>query len=144
MPAFTIRQWPCTLLAICLLGLTTPLAAQDPEPPGLGERIGKSVDAGLDRLGVEIREGWASLRQTVDRMGIQGRVYGRLRWDKQLADAELEVYTQDADTVLLRGTVASAAAKEKAIELAGDTIGVTRVTDELKIEPPVAPTPTER
>jgi osmotically-inducible protein OsmY len=64
-----------------------------------------------------------------------------LRWDKELADAKLEVYTGDADTIILRGTVGSASAKEKAIELAGDTIGVASVTDELQVQPPVVPDP---
>ncbi len=107
----------------------SPLSAQD----GLGERIGQSIDQGLNRLQGEIQEGWESLKQTVDRLGIEGRVYSRLRWDKEVATATLKVKSTDDGIVTLEGQVATIAAKKKAMKLADDTVGVTRVIDRLSI-----------
>ena len=128
-------------LAIGLFACATaqPVHAQQ----GLGERIGQQLDQGLDRLGDQLREGWESLRKTVDRMGVQGRVYSRLRWDKHIATAEIDVDV-DADeegTVALRGVLPSAQAKQKAVQLAQDTVGVNRVIDELRVVEPEPQTP---
>ena len=80
---FYRRLVPAILFAMtCSIGVTTapPTHAQ-----GIGERLGARLDEGVDRLGEEIQEGWESLKMTVDQMGVQGRVYSRLRWDKQFA-----------------------------------------------------------
>ena len=105
------------------------IRAQD----GVGERIGQSLDQGLSRLQSELREGWASLKQTVDRLGIEGRVYSRLRWDKEVATSTIDLDATDSGVVTLRGQVRNAAAKQKAVRLAQDTVGVERVVDELSI-----------
>ena len=127
------RLWHCYLIGIsvAVLGLASSGPAQAQQ--GIGERLGQQLDEGLDRLGSELREGWASLRQTVDRMGVQGRVYSRLRWDKQIATAEIDIETQPEGVVVLRGTLSDEAAKQKAVQLAGDTGGVNRVVDELTV-----------
>lgn len=98
---------------------------------GIGERIGERIDQGIEKLGNEIRENWNSLRQFVDKLGVQGRVYARLRWDKNLENANLEIDVNESGIVELRGRVASELAKQKAVELARDTIGVTDVVDNL-------------
>lgn len=129
-----VRNGCFIFVAVCLTtaATTQPVQAQQ----GLGERLGQQLDQGLDRLGSELREGWASLRQSVDRMGIQGRVYGRLRWDKHIATAGIDVDTEEEGTVVLRGEVKSADAKQKAVQLANDTVGVKRVVDELTVATP--------
>ena len=121
---------------VCLISTTATLPARAQQ--GFGERLGQQLDEGIERLSSEVREGWASLRKTVDRMGVQGRVYSRLRWDKQIATAQVDIEVQDEDVVVLRGQVADAAAKRKAVQLANDTVGVSRVVDELTIAPPEA------
>lgn len=121
-------------LSVCLLGGATALPAHAQQ--GFGERLGQQLDQGVDRLSSELREGWASLRKTVDRMGVQGRVYSRLRWDKQIATSEIDVDVQDEDVVVLRGQVSDDTAKRKAVRLASDTVGVNRVVDELTVAAP--------
>lgn len=121
-------------LAACVLSTATASPAEAQQ--GIGERLGEQLDQGLSRLRTEVREGWASLRSTVDEMSVQGRVYSRLRWDKQLADLKIDVDTEEGGVVLLRGQVSSAEAREKALQLANDTVGVTRVVDELKVLAP--------
>ena len=117
------------LLAIVTTTTLPSLRAQD----GIGERIGQSLDQGLNRLQGELREGWASLKQTVDRLGIEGRVYSRLRWDKEVATSTIDLDATDGGVVTLRGQVRNAAAKQKAVQLAQDTVGVNRVIDELSV-----------
>lgn len=135
--------------SVCKLGLTVVVVAVIAASPvldvrnpyahaqqGIGERLGQQLDVGINRLSSELREGWASLRQSVDRMGVQARVYSRLRWDKQIATTDFEIDSADSGVVTLRGQVRNAAAKAKAVELARDTVGVERVVDELTINDP--------
>lgn len=120
-----------TMGLLCLMAVPTAKAQQ-----GIGQRLGQQLDKGIDRLSSEFREGWASLRQTVDRMGVQGRVYSRLRWDKQIDTSEIDIDSDEAGVVVLRGKIRSAEAKDKAVSLARDTVGVERVVDELTVAGP--------
>lgn len=128
---------------VCLAGLAACLFSVAVAPPaqaqGFGERLGQQLDEGLNRLSSEVREGWASLRQSLDKMGVQGRVYSRLRWDKQLEGAELDLETPTEGEVVLRGRVTSPEAKRKAEQLASDTVGVNRVVNELQVVSPDTP-----
>ena len=65
-----------------------------------------------------------------------GRVYARLHWDKALYVASISVDVGKDGNTTLRGTVADERAKAKAEQLTGDTVGVQRVVNELKIQPP--------
>jgi len=109
-------------------------AAQEPQPqPGTAERIGEKIDRGLSQIGAELKQGWEEVRKSVEKMSVQGRVYGRLHWDKKLESAKLEISVRDSQEVVLSGKVASAAAKQKAEELARDTVGVGSVVNELTV-----------
>jgi osmotically-inducible protein OsmY len=68
-------------------------------------------------------------------MTVQGRVYARLYWDKSLAEAPFQVETKDGGVVVLKGSVPSAEAKHRAVELAQSTVGVNDTVDELGIAP---------
>jgi len=113
-------------------------AAQAPQPqkteqPGTAAQIGEKIDRGLSQIGSELSQAWADVRKSVERMGVQGRVYGRLHWDKALEGAKVEISVRDNQAVVLSGNVASAAAKEKAEQLARDTVGVGSVVNELTV-----------
>jgi hypothetical protein len=131
-------------LAVVALFFVEIIAAQQPAPPpappapeqGVGERIGESVERGLNTLGQKLRKTWADIRQSVDELTVQGRVYGRLRWDKALADAPIEIAVQNESTVVLSGTVPDEAAHTTAVNLAQSTIGVTKVVDHLTVSSP--------
>lgn len=101
--------------------------------PGVGKRIGESVDRGLNTLGQRIRKTWADVRQSVDELTVQGRVYGRLHWDKALEKAPIEISVKDESTVVLSGTVADESAHTTAVQLAQGTIGVGKVVDNLMV-----------
>ncbi len=125
----------CAVLLLAISGAPSAMAQE-----GLGERIGARIDEGLNDLGDDLRQGWESLQKTVDNLSIQGRVYSRLHWDKQLVQTRIEVGVAEGGIVALRGTVENAAAKEKATKLAQDTVGVEKVINHLTvIEKPVNP-----
>jgi hypothetical protein len=111
----------------------TPPPVTNSAAPGAGERLGESVDRGLNNLGDKLRRGWADVKQSVNEMGVQGRVYGRLHWDKSLADAPLEIGVQNDNNVTLSGTVPDEAAHMTAVKLAQDTVGVGQVVDHLTV-----------
>ena len=125
-------------LAIGIVAATTAVlpAQERSEQDGFGERLGRTLDRGLDELGQELRQGWSQIRSTVDRLGVQGRVYGRLRWDKAIAGASIDVQVEGEDVVVLSGSVPKESARKKAIELAHDTVGVREVVDKLRVEAP--------
>jgi hyperosmotically inducible periplasmic protein len=107
------------------------LAAQE----GLGERLGRELDEKLNKLSSEFREGWAKVEQLVDQLGVRGRVYARVHWDKVLTSEPIKIDMEDASVVVLTGQVSDEAARKKAVRLAEDTVGVTRVIDRLEVKP---------
>ena len=120
-------------------------AGPNVNPPDIGQRLGEQVDRGLNTLGEHLRRGWAEIRQMVDELSVQGRVYGRLHWDKALANAKLDISVDNAvqdNTVTLSGSVPDEAARTTALNLAKDTVGVGRVVDHLTISAATAATAT--
>ena len=97
------------------------------------ERAGQALDnAGRNiRRGVEnaVARGEAVVREA----DVFSRVYGRIHWDKKLNDAVIEINVAPDGATTLRGAVADAAAKKRAVILARDTVGVTTVVDQLTI-----------
>jgi osmotically-inducible protein OsmY len=115
-----------------LLAFVPELPAQE---EGTAQKIRRRIDEGAGKLAEEIREAWADVRKRVDELGVQGRVYGRLRWDKALADEPVGVEVEEKDTVILTGRVPDERTRKKAVQLAGDTVGVREVIDRLQVEP---------
>ena len=105
----------------------------DVRAQGVVERAGEALDnAGRNiRRGVEnaVARGEAAVREN----DVLGRVYGRLHWDKMLNAAVIELTVAPDGTTTLRGAVADAAAKKRAVILARDTVGVTTVVDQLTV-----------
>jgi osmotically-inducible protein OsmY len=104
--------------------------------PGVAERIGESVDRGLNTLGQKLRKTWAEIRQSVDELTVQGRVYGRLHWDKSLEKSPIEITAENESTIVLSGTVPDEAARTNAVTLAQSTVGVAKVVDNLTVRAP--------
>ncbi len=102
-----------------------------------GEKLdeaGRSIKKGIRDTRDAIRDQFARVREAVHNMNIESRVYGRLHWDKALNTSTLDLDVKGG-VVTLRGTVPNTKAKAKAVELAGDTEGVTKVIDQLAIQP---------
>jgi hyperosmotically inducible periplasmic protein len=116
----------------------TPAANQS----GVGERVGESVDRGLANIGNRLRRTWADFRKSVDELSVQGRVYGRLHWDKAIGSAPIEITVQNENIVTLSGSVPNEATRRTAVSLANDTVGVRQVVDHLTVGSTTAPTTT--
>ena len=103
---------------------------------GIAEQIGERIDRGVERLGSRLRKSWADIRQSIDELGVQGRVYSRLRWDKGIGVESIDVAVQERNVVVLTGTLPDEETRRKAVRLAEDTVGVEEVIDRLEIVPP--------
>jgi hyperosmotically inducible periplasmic protein len=132
-------------IAAALLALATMLGSgvgQAQQEQGAGKKAGEKLDEaaqaikkGLQNARDTVREQFAKTRESIHNMGIESRVYGRLHWDKALTSSSLEIEVKN-DVATLRGSVPDAKAKAKAVELAENTVGITKVIDQLTILPP--------
>jgi osmotically-inducible protein OsmY len=71
-----------------------------------------------------------TLRGSLGETSLSARVESRLRWDKALAEYPIEV-SAAGGTVTLRGTLADAALRQRAEDVAQATVGVEKVVNEL-------------
>ena len=135
-------------LAVAVTGLfLAPWAALAQEPKTTGERIKEKASGAVNALkkGVAnaeegIKDQYNRASGAVHSMGVENRVYSRLHWDKALNASKIESSVKDG-VVTLRGTVPDIKAKAKAVELAADTVGVTKVVDNLTVLASTTPAP---
>ena len=97
---------------------------------------GRVIKRGVQDAGATVREGVARTRMSVQNMEVVSRVYSRLHWDKTLAGSSLDMEVKAGGIVVLRGVVPDNAAKQKAVALAADTVGVIEVVDQLSLALP--------
>jgi osmotically-inducible protein OsmY len=83
----------------------------------------------------EIGQGWQAVRANLDELDLAGRVAARLRWDKSLADARVDVAVTGT-AVELKGTIANEDQRARAVLLAQGTAGVQTVTESLRVASP--------
>lgn len=76
--------------------------------------------------------GWQKVRGELDETALLPRVTARLRWDKALADSQIEVHAHDGQ-VELKGTVRDLAQRRRAVELAQSTVGAEKIIDLLEV-----------
>jgi len=130
-----------TALLVAVFSLTA-LAVQEPQP-STGKKVGekvqealKEVKKGAQDVSESVREQFAKVRASVHNMEIEARIYSRLHWDKALNAATIDLEVHSGGIVTLRGAVADAGARQKAVALARDTVGVSQVIDQLTISQP--------
>jgi hypothetical protein len=88
----------------------------------------------LGTLAASLPGGWPGrLDGLTDAAGLDLRVSARLRWEKTLAEAPIEVQAVGA-VVELRGKVQDLAQRRRAVEIAETTAGVEKVNDLLETE----------
>jgi hypothetical protein len=104
-------------------------------------RMGRTIAAKTEELtsgaNDQLAGGWDAVRADLDKMALDARVSARLRWDKALAGAAIQVHSEGG-TVELTGQVADAAQRSRAVDLAESTMGAEKVVDKLDVP---APTP---
>jgi hypothetical protein len=99
-------------------------------------RVGRMAALKLEALtGIsdgKLTKGLQAIRGEWDAAPPHARVSCRLRWEKELAEAQIDV-TGSGGTVELRGTVHDLAQRRRAVEIAESTVGVEAVTDSLEV-----------
>jgi hyperosmotically inducible periplasmic protein len=120
------------LLATALIAPAITVYAQQ----GVGEQAGEALDNAGRNIKRGVQNAFARSRATVHEQEVLARVYSRIHWDKMLVGSTLELEVRDDGTALLRGAVPTKAARERAVLLARDTVGVNKVVDELTVLPP--------
>ena len=132
-----VRSWigAGTLGGVLLVGSLSVVAQQ-----GTVERIGESLDnlgrnvkKGAQTVASDIKAQFSKTRESVHSWGVESRVYGRLHWDQALTESALETHVDRSGVATLSGVVPDAAARAKAVLLARETVGVTKVIDQLSI-----------
>lgn len=124
-------------IIVVIAGMALATSANSARGQSVGQRIGEAID----QVGSGVQQAWQQVKEAGNRMGVEARVYARLRWDKAVRSATIDIDVPKSGTVVLKGSVADAASKKKAVELANDTIGVEQVIDQLAIAPPRAEKP---
>jgi BON domain len=120
----TIRRHGCWLLSALLM---SGCNRQDTEAL---TRIGQKVQSRTEAVTGDLKNTAAASWHTVGEFGVEARVAARLRWDKELAGAAIDVLSSGTG-VELRGKVATFEQRRRAVMLAESTIGVEGVKDSL-------------
>jgi hypothetical protein len=133
-----------TIAAFALaLGAAAARSQQEGVAQKAGEKldeVGRAIKDGIEKAGETVREGFTRTRESVQAMGVLSRVYGRLHWDKALHASSI-VLKGEGGLITIRGMVADETSRTKAVTLAAETVGVTRVIDQLMVVPSSAGAP---
>jgi osmotically-inducible protein OsmY len=102
-------------------------------------RVGRKVAGKVDNLSGHAQEKLVKalngMTANLDDGALGARVTERLRWDRSLGGAQIEVHTT-GPVVELRGTTGTEEQRKRAVELAETTAGVERVIDGLSVPGP--------
>ena len=123
------RRWLWAGLALLACGC----GGQDVDRLGriCTKTAGKFQDMAGGQQG-KMANGWQAMCGAFSDTTVDARVSVRLHWDKELADADIQVQAAGPGVVRLHGTVTDAQ-QQRAKELAESTQGVEQVVDELVI-----------
>ena len=132
--SFGARQFGSAVLV--LASLTGGCSNEDAERMA---RVGHKLAARAEALSADqaddFSKGWQIVRTSWRETTLAGRVAARLRWDKKLADCQIQALTSGSN-VELKGTVRDAEQRRRAIDLAEATTGADKVTDSLEVAAP--------
>jgi hypothetical protein len=119
------------LLIICLLFAVAGCKARDGD---ILRRIARKTGEKLHVTGNPVGQLTGDVHVPASKPDIVARVETRLRWDRYLAESSIEVRGDGDGVIVLAGQVADPSVKQRALDLAKSTVGVKRVTDEVKVE----------
>ena len=136
-----VGDWKVGGLFLVLAVLAAGCNAEDTERMA---RVGRKVltraealttdqDGGLHKSWEVVRNGW---QETT----LAGRVAARLRWDKKLADCQIQV-SAAGNVVELKGIVHDLEQRRRVLDLAESTTGAEKTTDALEIAAPSTQSP---
>ncbi len=119
------------LLSAALVAITIISAASAQEGPI--QRAGQALDNMGKNIRYRVESEIARGQITAQEREVLGRVMRRIEWDKRFAGSALQFEARAGGTIVLRGSVISDSAKQTAVELVANTLGVTTVIDELAV-----------
>ena len=115
-------------LVACSLVVTAAFAQDGPL-----RRTGQALDRAGKNIRYRVESEVARAQVTAEERDVLNRVSRRIEWDKQLVGSTLRMEVQPGGAVILRGSVRNDKVKARAVDLAENTTGVTRVVDELAV-----------
>ena len=95
-------------------------------------KIGAKTTVAATKIGEKTSVAATKVEHTLNETAVSAKVKAKLALDDNVKARAIDVSTHGS-TVTLSGTVASKAERARAMELARETTGVTRVVDELQI-----------
>jgi len=107
------------------------------ERGAIGTTGGVDVERARERgakVGETVAVAASKVQQTVDEAAITSKIKAKMVLDDSVKARAIDV-TTNGSTVTLSGTVQSTAERDRAVALARETAGVTRVVDRLAIRP---------
>jgi osmotically-inducible protein OsmY len=120
---------------VLVLALTSCGCSQDADRlTRVFQKTSAKFDGVTEKLRDKLQNGWGAVRGSVSETSLDSRVALRLRWDTDMAGAEVQVRLVGPGAVELTGTVADLTQRRRAVELAHTTIGVESVIDRLSVE----------
>lgn len=96
----------------------------------VGRKLGARAETFTAEATGQMLAGWTAARGNFDDGALDVRVHNRLKWDKLLAGAAIDVEAAGKE-VRLKGQVTSLAQRQRAMQLAEGTLGVEKVVDQL-------------
>lgn len=102
-----------------------------PASVGTTGAVDKAREAGAE-IGEKAAVATAKVRESLDEAALTTKIKAKMALDDSVKARTIDVSTHDT-TVTLSGTVASAAERQRAVALARETNGVTRVVDNLQV-----------
>jgi BON domain len=94
----------------------------------IGRKLAAHAKNNTGDLGAKLDLSWAGKREP----SLQDKVQDRLRFENTLTDVTFDVQVWDKE-VVLKGSVKTAAQRQRAIELAETVAGVERVTETIEV-----------
>ena len=120
---------------LLVLGVVVLAAGCDSEDADRLARVGRKVNEKFHTLTggpqEKLSSGWLAMRSNFDDATLDTRVSVRLRWDKSLTAASIQVSTVSEGVVELKGKVTDLNQRRRAVEVAQSTAGVNEVKDSL-------------
>lgn len=126
-----IRHKLLPSLSAALLVIVSAVASQAQDGPL--RRAGRALDNTGKNIRARVEGEVVRGEITAQERDLLARVTNRIRWDKKLANSVLQIRVDVEGAVVLRGSVVDKAAKDRAVDLADSTVGVTKVIDELAV-----------
>ena len=109
-------------------GVETPVSAQ-PSPPAVDTQRAREAGA---KVGEAVATGAVQAQQVLNEGSLTAKIKSKMALDDTVKALGVDVDTNGTE-VTLSGSVNSAAERDRAIQLARETAGVTRVHDRLRI-----------